>query len=120
MLELFSKQAIQKPKDIILIMGFSFTMSELLPLSLVVYGVYLQIDWKRIVFDDQGLKRDCTDLTDSGRDEAIELLDDEIEKSLKINPEDSVARISNESRQRSECQSEEDEGPGSITEQFFF
>lgn len=35
-------------KVIITVMAFSFTLSELVPLSLVVYGIYLQIDWTKV------------------------------------------------------------------------
>jgi hypothetical protein len=31
---------------IVYIMAFSFTTAELIPLTIVVYGIYLQVDWK--------------------------------------------------------------------------
>ena len=102
LLELFNKSAVQDPKWIIVIMSLSFTFSELLPLSLVVYGVYMQIDWHKVAD-----KPRCSDLSDSGRDEERELLDSEIEKSLKINPEDTLARVSIESMERSVYSEEE-------------
>jgi predicted transporter len=37
-----------EPKIIMTMMAFSFTFSELLPFCLVVMGIYLQIDWKKV------------------------------------------------------------------------
>ena len=46
--EIFVRDSTLVPLNIILIMGLSFTLSELLPLTLVVYGIYLQIDWRKV------------------------------------------------------------------------
>jgi hypothetical protein len=92
-------------------MCLSFTLSELVPLSLVVYGVYLQIDWRKLhsaVDNVEGINRGCSDLTESLRDEAQSRLDDEIEKSLKVHPDDLMARVSFESRHVSSAESDED------------
>lgn len=112
MAELSSASAKQNPAVIITIMCLSFTMSELVPLSLVVYGVYLQIDWRKLhsaVNNVPGINRGCSDLTESLRDEAQSRLDDEIEKSLKIHPDDLMARVSFESRHVSSQESDEED-----------
>jgi len=52
-------------------MMVSFTLSELLPLTLVVYGIYLQIDWKKV------------QLMDSSRDGTkVPVLEAEVDNSL--------------------------------------
>ncbi len=74
---------------IITLMFFSFTLSELLPLSLVVYGIYQQIDWNKVaekqINKDSNLNQTPNQADEQSQSSSKEdSLDEQIEKSLLI------------------------------------
>ena len=44
---LFPKIFVEDPEILIGAMAISFMLSELVPFVVLVYGIYLQIDWKK-------------------------------------------------------------------------
>lgn len=65
-------------------MGFSFTLSELIPFVFVVYGIWEQIDWKGPSTDTNLLDASSSDHRKSGPDFDRDYDNDEIERALTM------------------------------------
>jgi hypothetical protein len=65
-------------------MGFSFTLSELIPFVFVVYGIWEQIDWKGPSADTNQLNASSRAYEQSGPDFDSDDDNDEIERALTM------------------------------------